>query len=71
MGRRFLSVAKGKEPELCPLDEAMISDTISHMGDIAIRTGHKVTWDQKSGVVMGDMEANRLYIREMRAPYQM
>jgi len=71
MGRRFLSVAKGNEPELCPLDEAMISDTISHMGDIAIRTGRKITWDAKSGTVPGDMEANRLYIREMRAPYQM
>jgi|GEM_PF-362653 len=71
MGRRFISVAKSKEPELCPLDEAMISDTISHMGDIAIRTGRKITWDAKSGTVLGDMEANRLYIREMRAPYQM
>jgi len=71
MGRRFLSVARGNEPELCPLDEAMISDTISHMGDIAIRTGRKITWDVKSGGIMNDMEANRLYIREMRTPYVM
>ena len=70
MGKRFLSVVRGKENELCPLDEAIISDTISHMGDIAIRTGRKVTWDPKMGEVVGDPEANKLYIREIRPPYQ-
>ena len=70
MGKRFLSVIRGKETELCPLDEAIISDTISHMGDIAIRTGRKVTWDPKMGEVVGDPEANKLYIREIRPPYQ-
>jgi predicted dehydrogenase len=69
MGKRFLSVVLGNEPELCPLDEAIISDTISHMGDITIRTGRKVTWDQKLGEVVGDPEANKLYIREPRSPY--
>ena len=69
MGRRFVSVVRGKEPELCPLDDAILSDTISHMGDIAIRTGRKVTWNPTKGEVTGDAEANRLYIREMRAPY--
>lgn len=70
MGRRFISVVRGNEPELCPLDEAIISDTISHMGDIAIRTGRKITWDPVMGEVSGDPEANKLYVREMRAPYQ-
>jgi len=71
MGRRFLSVVRGKEAELGPLDEAMISDTISHMGDIAIRTGRKVIWDPKLGEVVGDPEANKLYIRDMRSPFLM
>ena len=69
MGSRFLSVIRGNEPELCPLDEAMISDTISHMGNIVIRTGRKVTWDTEKGEVTGDMDANKLYTREMRSPY--
>ncbi len=71
MGKRFISVIRGNEPELCPLDEAVISDTISHLGDIAIRTGRKVTWDPKLGEVVGEPEANKLYIREMRSPYTM
>lgn len=69
MGERFLSVIRGKESELCPLDEAIISDTISHMGDIAIRSGRKVTWDPVAGQITDDAEANKLYIREMRTPY--
>jgi predicted dehydrogenase len=71
MGKRFISVIRGKEKELCPLDEAIISDTISHLGNIAIRTGRKVTWDPKLGEVVGDPEANKLYIRDMRPPYVM
>jgi len=69
MGSRFISVIREKEPELCPLDEAILSDTISHMGDIAIRTDRKVTWDPMKGEVVGDPEATKLYTREMRAPY--
>ena len=38
MGQMFLDVARGNIKETCPLDEAIISDTISHMGDIAIRS---------------------------------
>lgn len=69
MGKRFISVIRGNERELCPLDEAIISDTISHMGNIAIRTGRKVTWDPVKGEVIGDPEGNKLYIRAMRSPY--
>lgn len=69
MGQAFIDVIKGKTKELCPLEEAIMSDTISHMGDIAIRTGRQVTWDPAKGEVVGDLEANRLFIRELRSPY--
>jgi hypothetical protein len=69
MGKAFVDVITGKTKELCPLDEAIISDTISHMGDITIRTGRKITWDPVKGEVVGDTEANKLFIREQRSPY--
>lgn len=69
MGKVFLDIIKGDSKELCPLDEAIISDTISHMGDIAIRTNRKVTWDPIKGEVVGDPEANKLFVRELRSPY--
>ncbi len=69
MGQAFLDVINGKIKELCPLEDAIISDTISHMADIAIRSARKVTWDPVKGEVVGDPEANKLYIRELRSPY--
>jgi len=69
MGQAFLDIINGKTKELCPLDDAIISDTISHMGDIAIRTNRKITWDPIKGEVVGDPEANKLFVREMRSPY--
>ncbi len=70
MGQMFVDVITGKSEETCPLDEAIISDTISHMGDIAIRTNRKVTWDPEKGKVLDDEEANNLYIRKMREPFK-
>jgi predicted dehydrogenase len=69
MGQEFLDVATEKIAETCPLDEAIISDTISHMGDIAIRSQREVAWDPEKGEVVSDPEANGLYVRDMRAPY--
>lgn len=69
MGKMFLDVIHGKSREICPLDDAILSDTLSHLGDIAIRSKRKVTWDPVNGEVSGDKEANQLYIRHMRDPY--
>jgi predicted dehydrogenase len=68
MGQAFIDVINGKYPEICPLDEAIISDTISHMGDIAIRMQKPVSWDPVVGKV-DDAEGDKLYVREMRKPY--
>jgi hypothetical protein len=69
MGQMFIDIIKGNMEETCPLDEAIMSDTVSHMGDIAIRTERKVTWDPQKGEVVDDPKANQLYIRELREPY--
>lgn len=69
MGQMFLDVIRGTKAETCPLEDAIISDTLSHMGDIAIRMKRKVSWDPVSGEVSGDKEANKLYTRKMREPY--
>jgi hypothetical protein len=39
------------------------------MGDIAIRTGRKITWDPAIGEVVGDPEATKIFNRESRKPY--
>jgi predicted dehydrogenase len=69
MGQMYVDVVKGTTKETCPLDEAIMSDCLSHMGDIAIRTGRKITWNPVVGEVVGDPDANNLFRRENRSPY--
>lgn len=68
-GQMFVDVIKGNRIETNPLDEAILSDTISHMGDMCIRTGQKITWDPKLGKVIDNESANQWFKRKMRAPY--
>lgn len=71
MGQMFIDVVQGKIKETCPLDQAIISDCISHMGNITIRAGQKITWDPVKGEIVGNQEAfNKWFVREMRKPYQ-
>ncbi len=69
MGQMYIDVVKGTIKETNPLDEAILSDCVSHMGDIAIRTGRKITWNPVVGEVVGDPEANKIFNREARKPY--
>ena len=59
----------GKMSETNPLDEAILSDCVSHMGNIAIRTGKKITWDPGQGKVVNNEDANKWFVRELRKPY--
>jgi hypothetical protein len=68
-GQEFIDEINGKISETNPLDEAILSDCVSHMGNIAIRTGRKITWDPVKGKVIDDEEANKWFVREMREPY--
>ena len=69
MGQMFVDAITGKTKETCPLDEAIISDTMSHMGNMAIRRNRKITWDPQQETVIDDPEAMNLFIRKMRWPY--
>ncbi len=69
MGEVFVDMVKGETGEVCPISDAIISDSISHVGNMAVRTGRKITWDTEQGKAIDDNEANRLYVREMREPY--
>jgi len=62
MGQIFLDIINGKREELCPLEDAIISDTISHMGNIAIRMNKKVSWNPLKGTVVDNPEATRLFV---------
>ena len=49
----------------------MQSDFISHLGDIAIRTGRTIRWDLQQETIIGDEIAQRMMQRAMRAPWSL
>jgi glucose-fructose oxidoreductase len=67
--QNFIDAVKSRKPAVAPLDQAVRSDVISQLCDIAVRTGRKITWDPKTHRIVGDDEAAKMTHREMRAPW--
>jgi len=67
--QNFIEAVKSGGKAIAPVDEAVRSDIISHMCDIAIRTGRKITWDPHKEEIVGDPEASKMLSRPMRAPW--
>ena len=65
----FAKVIKGEMAPNDPLDEAMMSDLISHLGNISIRSSREILWNPAQGEITNIPEANNLLHREMRSPY--
>ncbi len=53
------------------IDGAVYSDTVSHLSDIAIRTGRRIRWDHVAERIVGDEAAARMLSRPMRAPWRL
>lgn len=70
-GLNFIQSLKGEIEPFNPLDEAILSDCISHMGNILIRSGKdKIVWDAINREIVNYPELKALYFqRESRAPY--
>jgi predicted dehydrogenase len=69
--RNFLDCIRNRTATVCPIDEAVRSDTLCHVSDIAIRLNRKVTWDPKQERFVDDPEANLRLSRKMRAPWHL
>ena len=47
------------------------SATVCHLGNIAIRTGRKLTWDPAKEQIVGDKEAAAMLSRPYRKPWEL
>lgn len=68
--RNFLDCVKSRKETVCPVDEAVRADTLCHVSDVAIRLGHKVTWDAEAETFLNDAQANERLNRAMRSPWR-
>jgi predicted dehydrogenase len=65
----LLECVRTRKPTVCPIDQAVRSDTICHLSDIAMRLGRKLHWDPHGEQFVDDAPANRMLTRAMRAPW--
>ena len=70
-GQYFVDGLKTRSDAVSDIDDAVQSDIISHLSDIAIRTGRKIKWDPKTETIVADEQASRLLSREMRSPWRL
>ena len=67
--QNFIDAVKSRKPAISPIEDAVRSDMISHLCDIAIRTSQKITWDPKREVIVDDEAASKMLSRAMRTPW--
>ncbi len=69
--RNFIECVQTRQTPVSPIDNAVRGDIISHISNIAIRVGHKITWDPVKEKIVGDDEASRMLSRAMRDPWKL
>ncbi len=67
----FVSAVKNRSGTVCPIEAAVRGDTISHLTEIAARTGRKIKWDPVKEEILGDATASRMMTRGMRSPWRL
>ena len=62
---------KTRKLPICDVEIGHRSATVCHLGNIAIRTGRKITWDPKTETIVGDKEAAAMLTKEYRKPWKL
>ncbi|MBY0457439.1 MAG: gfo/Idh/MocA family oxidoreductase, partial [Gemmataceae bacterium] len=65
----WLECIKTRKLPICDVEIGHRSATVCHLGNIAIRTGRKITWDPKTETIVGDKEAAAMLTKEYRKPW--
>ena len=69
--RNFLKSVLARKTPASDIDSAVQSDIMSHLGDIAIRTGRTIRWDPEKETIVGDEAAGRMLSRGLRPPWHL
>lgn len=69
--RDFIDCVKSREETINPIESAVRSDAISHLGDLAIRVSRPIRWDPNRERVIDDRQASRRLWRSLRDPWNL
>lgn len=68
--QNFADAIRDGKPLNSPISEGQKSTMLCHLGNIAYRTGHTLTIDQKTGRILNDPDAMKLWKREYRPGWE-
>jgi predicted dehydrogenase len=69
--RNLIDSVKSRKDPICNIDVAVRSDTVCHLGWIALHLGRKLRWDPAKERFVNDAEASARLTRVMRAPWHL
>ena len=69
--RNFLDCVKSRKQPCLNLELGHQISTVAHLGNIAYRTGSKITWDAEKEKIVGNKDADRLVSVNYRAPWKL
>jgi len=69
--QNFLECMKSRETPNASVEIGGHIARVAHLGNIALRTGHKIFWDGEKGEIAGDEEARQLTRASYRAPWKL
>jgi len=67
----FVECVKTRRTPVGSIDDAVRSDSIGHVSEIAVRSGRKITWDPMKEQIIGDPDAERYLSRTLREPWRL
>lgn len=69
--RNFLDCVKSRKQPVLNLELGHHVSTVAHLGNIAFRTGHKITWDAAEEKIVSDPGADELVGVKYRNPWKL
>jgi predicted dehydrogenase len=67
--RNFFDCVRSRQQPICDVEIGHRSVSVCHLGVIGLRLGRKLQWDPAKEQFVGDAEAHRWLVREMRKPW--
>jgi hypothetical protein len=67
--RNFIDCAKSRQQPVENLEVGHYISTVAHLGNIALRSGQRITWDPGTERITNSPEADRLVSAPYRKPW--
>jgi predicted dehydrogenase len=69
--KNWLDCIRTRKAPICEAEIGHRSATVCHLGNLAIKTGRKLTWDPQKETFVDDKEANALLSKAYRSPWKL